>query len=349
MKSLLLFCVCAISLFNSCTSEIPINKLIVLGESDVQMEIIDYWKNATVITLIEDTTDVLGGVSQIRYKNGKYFVLNSEGTIIKQFDEAGQCLSIVNSQGNAHNEYISIGDFDVTDDSIYMCCYPNKILVADMSGKIKNVIDLDLELAGIACNDEYLYVYTQQDRGLYVYDNGTWENIFAEGNLPACPHDMNVFFKTDDELFYFPEGGDKMYEIDGKDARPLFTIDYPDKQKINERLKENKRLKGLEIARFAPLEVNSFVSTKDLYIMTYTYKAIARGCAIDKKELSLKQDGWWCGFMPNPVASSSDGCLASEFISRDDTPFDTTSIDINYKSTPNLDDGQLTIVKYLNK
>ena len=77
LKNKIAATLCAITgciVMDSCTPTIVVrDSLISIGESDEQIEIKDYWSSATVIPLIEDTTDVLGEVSQIRYKNGKLF------------------------------------------------------------------------------------------------------------------------------------------------------------------------------------------------------------------------------------------------------------------------------------
>lgn len=352
MKLYTFFICTFVLLLSSCVQkQVHHDVEISIGKSEEQMEIKDYWNKAQVIPLIEDSVDVLGDVSKIRYGNGTYFVLNGKKTIIKQYNAAGRCLSTINSQGNAHNEYLQIIDFDVTDDSVYISCYPNKILVADMTGKIKNVINTDLMIADLACYKEKLYGYVQNDRGVYVYENEMWENIFTAGNLPACPHspNMNVFHKTDGKLYCITEGGDKMYEIKDKTASCLFTMNYPDKEEINARMKENRPLEGLERVKSVPIAVTSFVSTKDCYVMTYTCEALVRGCVIDKSTLSLKKDGWWYGTSPTPMTSSPEGSLAAKFISQDDMPIDTTNIKISYTSKPNWSDGQLAIIKYLDK
>ena len=326
----------------SCAQDTPKDVMFSIGEADEQMEIKDYWDKAQVIPIIEDSIGVMGGISKIRYINDTYFVLSSEGTTIKRYDESGRCLLTINKQGNAHDEYLQILDFDVTDDSVYLSCYPNKILVSDMTGKIKNIMDTELGIVDLACYEGKLYGYTQNERSVYVCENGNWESLFTEGDLPACPQSpsMNVFHKTDGKLFCITKGGDMMYAIDGKTAKPLFTMDYPDKEKINARMKESRILEGLERAQLVPIAVTSFVSTEDCYIMTYTFQAIVRGCAIVKKTLSLKKDGWWYGRTPKPQASYPDGSLAVEFISQDDMPIDTTSIHVNYTRKPNWNEGQ---------
>ncbi len=351
MKNKVFYIGVLVLLLNSCVQDAPKYTVISIGESDEPIEINDYWNKAQVIPLAEDSVDVLGGVSKIKYSNGSYFVLNSEGTIIKQYDETGQCLLTINRQGNAHDEYLQILDFDVSDDSIYMSCFPNKILVADMAGKILNVMDTELGIADLACYEGNLYGYLSGERGVYVYDNGHWENVLVEGNLPACPHSpsMIVFHKTDGKLYCIPEGGDRMYVINGKKAETLFTMDYPDKEKISARMKEDRMLEGLERSSLVPVAVTSFVSTNDSYIMTYTFQSLVRGCEIDKKALSLKKDGWWhVAASPTPRSAYPNGSLAVEFMSQDDMPIDTTAIHVNYTSKPNLDDGQLAIIKYLN-
>lgn len=333
----------------ACVQETPKDGgKIEIGESEDSVNAANYWKYIQIIPLNEDSTNILGQVSQIRC-NSKYYVLSNEIGRISVFDLEGNSVTTFNRHGNAHNEYLSILDFDVTEDSIYILCVPNsKIIVSDMKGKFHRVIDTDKNFTRLACYDGNLYGYTPGDRALYVCNDDNWVQIVSDGELPSCPRlPVSLFYKTDGKLFYFPEGGDKMYEVDNDKAAVLFTIDYPDKDKIEARMKEDRMYDFEDKIKLSPPHVYSFVSTNESYIMIYS-SFVFYACIIDKENCTLQKNGGWLYYFPMPKVSAADGCLAAEFISKDDMPIDTTQIKVSYTREPDWENGQLAIIKYLN-
>ncbi len=324
-------------------------KNIEIGTSQEKICAKDIWSSAQVITMDEDSVNVLGTVSQIRRNSHYYVMMNDMSDLLSVFDLDGNSVATFNRQGNAHNEYLTILDFDITEDSIYVLCEPNsKIIVADMKGRVHRVIDTDKDFTSLACYGGNLFGYTEEDRTLYVLHDGVWKQIISEGELPSCPVACTTFFKTDGKLFYFPEGGDRMYEVDGNNAEVLFTIDYPDKEKIEARMKENRMYETKERIQLCPPEVESFVNTNDSYIMTYSFRGVVRACVLGKENLDLQKEGFWY-FSSYPEISDDSSCLFAEFISKDDMPIDTTQIKVGYTREPDWENGQLAIIKYLNE
>lgn len=64
----------------------------------------------------------LGAIAKITYSKGKYYVLNGSRTIRKLsvFDDAGTCIGTIDRRGRGQGEYLSMSDFSVRNDTIFV-------------------------------------------------------------------------------------------------------------------------------------------------------------------------------------------------------------------------------------
>lgn len=344
MTTLVLYCSCATSVISNTE----------VGATDEPIYASDFWNTVQVLPLVENSTEVLGSVSKVRYNDSLYFLLNDRQNLLEIFNKEGVYTNVLNRQGNAKNEYITVSDFDVSNDSIYMLCFPNKLLIADLSCNIQKAVKLKDNFTRIAWYKGSLYLYEQQERGVYILKNGKFEKIHSDGEMPGCLHHNNeVFFKVGNKLLFYPEGGDTMYSIEGNLVQDLFCLDYPNKNRIFKIMSSKNGYDNLEVKEkinLSPPNLHSIIDTPDYWIVSYTFEGIVRACSINKESLSVSKDGYWC-FSSYPMLSTSDGAITCQFVTDKKLPVDTNKMKINIKyiSRPIQKDGQLCLINYKNE
>lgn len=253
--------------------------------------------------------------------------------------------------GHARNEYTDILDFDIADGQLYILCNSanNKIITTDLKCRVKQVTDMPYDFTYIAKHEGKLYAYLQYERSLYVYEDSKWKEIIKDGELPALSIPGNpVFFRLKDELLYCSKGGNRIYKISKGKAEELLCFEYPNEEKIMQRLKKRKMLQGKERILFSPPHVFSIVGNGDYYNILYTSQGMFRLCEISKKDLTVSKDGIWLR-SPLPNWSSAIGALSNYFITKDDFPLDTLSGTVIVTNKEKLGDGRLSIIRYSDK
>ena len=344
MKSYNFFLLLVIVALSSCVTSDVANG--VVGMSDSPIQISKFYKKANILALHEDSTKVIGESSIVHHDSGVFYLLDDKHEHIVSFDSIGNWQYNFSRKGNSSNEYIRINDFDVDKGKVYILCYPSKIFVLDERLDFQYKLDVPEMSSRISVKDGNIYIYSEKDRTIYMLVNNQWKEILKEGTLPACPKlGAPTFFKTSKNLFYCAEGSRDIYNISGKNITSFFSLDYPNRQTVEERLAKNKILDISERFAMSPPSIRSIIE-KDAYLLvTYVFGGLYRVCAIDNKGENLILDGYWEGEIPFAKTQYLNGYISTSFISPEDVSIDTTNIKINYLNTIQKE-GNLTIINY---
>lgn len=335
----LVICAC------SC-STISMNE-VKIGTSNTPNLLTDFYKKAEITTL-KDTTSYIGGISSLKKDTRYYYVLDDKKEVLSIFDLNGNQINSIHRLGRSQDEYLGILDFDIKEDSIYLLCSPNKIIVTDSQLTPYSVHKLDGNFTRICIYGEMTYLYDGVQRALYTFDKRmTPKEILKEGMMPACPRlGSPVFFKTKKGLLYTAEGGDVIYIIKGAEAIPFFVLDYPCKQKVMERYAQKEILKGEDRSDYCSPVIKSVVEIGKELIITYSYDMIFRSFVLDYDTRNVVQDGFWKGLTPFPQFYSDGSVLSTAFATPDKCLVDTSSFSISYTSGKIGEDGNLVIIEY---
>lgn len=344
MKSYNIIFILVIIVLSSCATSVAVDGIVGISESPIQIS--DFYKNANILALYEDSTKVIENASIVHHENGNFYLLDDKFEHIVSFDSKGNWKNSFFKKGNSSNEYIRILDFDVDKDKVYILCSPNKIFVLNEKLEFQYKLDVPEMSSRISVKDDNIYIYSEKDRTISVLVDGQWEELLKEGVLPACPKlGAPTFFKTNKSLFYCAEGSRHIYRISEKNISHFFSFDYPNRQHVEERLAENKILDISERFTMSPPSIRSILENDSCLLVTYSYGGIYRACTIDNNGEKLILDGYWYGNMSFPKNQYLNGYVTTSYISLEDIPIDTTIIKINYLNTIKKD-GNLSIINY---
>lgn len=340
-----LFSLAALCFLAACSPVLTQNMELGASESSLTKDSI--WTHAYVTFLEEDSASILGDVADVRYCNGIYAVLNGDRTAISLFDKDGSQQASLNRKGHGHEEYIGISDFDLTQDKLYILCYPNtRIIIADLDCNIQRVLNIPYAFTNLVCYEGNLYAYLPSTRSLYAYDGAKWKEIFKEEPLPALSYASNpVFFKLDGELLYCSKGGSCIHRISKGKVDELFTFDYPDKGKIMKRLKQSRMLQGKERILIAPPVMYSLTRKEDSYVLVYTFRGVYRVSEVSAGDFSIIRDGdlLWS---PLPTYSNGTDAISCQFLTKDEQPFGTHSGKTVFTNKKKWGNGRMALIRY---
>ena len=113
---------------------------------------------------IEASEEPIGIISDIKYNDGKYYLLDKSRQAIHIVDSVGHIINTINRRGRANYEYITLQNMDVNPSngeiSVYDP-YSRKVVVYDISGKLVRVVDSeDIGVArdfAVLKNGDYLF------------------------------------------------------------------------------------------------------------------------------------------------------------------------------------------------
>lgn len=324
---------------------------ITLGEDTTGVELTDYYSKMSVIPLHEDSVMPLDNVSRVLKHDGKYYVCDQFCRNIQVFDEQGKRLKCFNRYGHGHNEYLSICNFEIIDNKIYILIYPSKLLITDLDFKIISDVKFGEEhdITGMCVYNDVIYLYSSVTSKLsYLTEDNEVKEIMETQHCNMVPKPRTVFHKTSLGLIYAPEPCDTFYLIKNVNAiKPIFAIDYKGKQESIERYKIPKVLSFEELLKYDCPKIHSIIETKDNLLIEYTFYFAVGTCVISKSDLSLVKDGPALTYGPIMSVSSGKEALGGGFYrGKEDTlTIQTDKYKTEFKSEPD-ETGNNIIVEY---
>lgn len=345
-----LLLLCLIALLNSCQTGVEsyING-ISIGNMDSSLCVSDFFKRAQLIGIQEDSSCFIGDIEKIKVSENDYFVLSDMSKQLTKVDKDGRCLCTLKRVGNGHDEYILISDYDMNDSLIYILCYPNKIIVTDLSLNIQEIIEIKQPASRLCCRGKFVYLYDDISRKLYALtEHRKMELLHEETPMPsALKENSDIFYKTKSSMYYIAEGSDVLYKIDnGNTLDSVVVLDYKNKDKVIKRFSENKMLSYDERIHISCPIVKSIIEQDDHLLIIYNFGPNICACVVSLSDYSLLEDGWIKGTSCIPMIQSSGIVLAKGFITTEKCPVDTTEISVKILHELDKKNGCLVVVKY---
>lgn len=178
-------CVClSLAVMSSCTNSKEregITEIDVRLKQDVGANVpFHYSEMIDSIQFISLDSDIVGYVNDIKYCNGKYYLLSRSKAEIFVFDSSGDVISRVGRQGRANNEYVSVTAFDINPANNEVSIYDvatRRIVIFSSSGEYVRSIYPEISVFrdfSISAHGDY-FVYTpdymnNSPRGLWQLD-----------------------------------------------------------------------------------------------------------------------------------------------------------------------------------
>ncbi|PCH68237.1 MAG: hypothetical protein COC06_09910 [Bacteroidales bacterium] len=136
-------------LFNRCVSDTDVKKDINILEINFDKEYneldISQFYNATFIPLELNPNSCIGSVDKVIVHKDNIYIMDLYQTkSVYKFNLKGRFITKVGRQGKGNGEYLSLKDFNIKDDLLYLSSqYDNKIYVYKLNGEFLRVIPLN--------------------------------------------------------------------------------------------------------------------------------------------------------------------------------------------------------------
>lgn len=182
--------------------------------------------------------DVIGQVTNVIYRNERFYIFDRRQNIIWQFDKNGTFKNKLAAIGPGPGEYASIRSFDVTDDGLLyiLDCHKRKINAYDADDlSFKSSIPLKYLSADMGVIDkDNIFVgntstgWNKREKLSKLEENGTnLHQILGyrnndEYNLTSLG--STRFYRSGDGLVYYDRFSDAVYELNNDSICQILTI-----------------------------------------------------------------------------------------------------------------------------
>jgi hypothetical protein len=251
------FCISLISFFISCQKSIESEELTViqinLPDEDQQIPFDDLVKSVRFVPLGRTETNAIQYVDGVYVtQEGHFIVMDRSNQRIHGFDEDGQPMFTIHSQGSGPEEYNSINDvaYDPQNKEILVCSFGSKaILVFDVAGQfVRRLPFEDSAKAGytfIVHGDKLLFDrfgFPTDSNHIGIFDKQTLafsHSIIPYPNFPLSGGQSGSIIQLNQSTFYLPPYDRQIYQW-GEDLVPkaLYRLDFGKDQLSDSQLAE---------------------------------------------------------------------------------------------------------------
>ena len=305
--------------------------VIEVTDPDPAIKIEDIYDASSVELVALETTEdfLLGNIQRLAVFEDRFFIVNSDRTILGLFDRNGKFIKKLHNVGRGPREYIVISDMAVDPVSrkvIFCDCFGNKIFVCDLDLNIEQMVRTEGYSPTViaACRNELVFqglpypperiamggIYKESDAVLIDYNGDIVKGIIpAERNdkVSAFPGLHPMSFTATGNLLVIPGLSDLIYEVSPslEEASPKYLLDF--KMKNYKKIDYNKFPKLIKDINDIPmnlveLEREKYVYTGDHLYNTDSHLIIGYGqvnlplCVYDKNSgKSITYDRWKVG------------------------------------------------------
>lgn len=148
MRHTYLLLAIALVFVSACQSGKRADKIQTIKISDTQVDCIDLSAVFDIRQIVNIDTSVcrLGSIVKIKCNGDDIYVWDNQG--IHRFSGDGNLVCNIGNKGRGHNEYLAIGDFDVSGSTVAVLDMYKKVLLFDTDGNYKSSNDLDFYAVG---------------------------------------------------------------------------------------------------------------------------------------------------------------------------------------------------------
>lgn len=185
------------------------------------------------IVKIDTSVCILGRIIKVKCDGDDVYVWDNLG--LHRFSENGKNVFHIGNKGRGHEEYVSIGDFDVRDSTIAILDMYKKVLLFDINGNYKSSTDLDFYAVGCLLTPEGLILtsgYQEMTEKFHVLRLSDLKEISAFGECRE--NDLTYRHFIQQQYFYRDEHGRLLYHelmnntvslLSEKEIKPLYEFD----------------------------------------------------------------------------------------------------------------------------
>lgn len=283
MRATILFLTAAL-LTASCANKSANNTFINLDPRNVsQLE--DVIDDCKVIFLDSARNALIAEPGKILCDSNYYYIQDRKQECIKVFGKDGHFVSQVNRFGRSGQEYISLTNFDVKDETVYILSRTNqKLYEYGIRGKYLNSYELDDWYSDfVALNDNKVLLFSN-------YANNKMKNYvlfdLKQRKTVAECDDFTVntstilgeshFIRTDEGIFTVKPFDYTIYQYDNNSINPVLTLNFdtedalPKNENISVIAEQTEKKK---VVRY----YNSFTKVGDNVFVLYNLTRVVMG------------------------------------------------------------------------
>lgn len=191
---------------------------------------------SVTMTPIETIDDgLLGQDLKIRFTDSNIYIADAAHGCIFKYDKEGQFINRIGSKGKGPQEYLSLTDFRVKNDTVeIMSCVGDKTRVLRyysngefISQSNYDVIAIAFERLGVnyIFSTSYNRKY-HKNRVLELGRSGEVLHKYLRNKTSLLPFDEEKFSKSDSFLFYKESFDNNIYSIESDNAVIRYTVDF---------------------------------------------------------------------------------------------------------------------------
>lgn len=243
----------------------------------------NYFKTITFLPLETNEESTIGSIKKLKIINNRIYIFDNIGNSILVFNTRGQFEKKISTVGSGPDEYISISDFDVENDNLY---------IMDISGKIlhfKNDVYVDSKRIDFTATDFCItkggFIFKildfKKEYSQFIAtstDLKTKNELLPISNLNSKKFKFNYgfsnnFAKNNSKTYFSPNFSSSIYELDNEN----FTIKHTDILDFgNKSLPENDNVNNYDMLSpdFKFLVRNNFYFHKNYIIVDFFYNKV---------------------------------------------------------------------------
>jgi hypothetical protein len=323
-----------------------------LGAGKASIYLADYLKSATITYMEEDESTVFGELRKVCFNDTAIFCLDEQGTKVSVFRWDGRSVGPIQHHGQGGGDYLKIRDMAVVNNQLVLVCSPHRLLWIARDGSVERTTSLPADYACGCVQGGLWYFYDSSNRSLVqLLEDGKTKVLRIEPELPACPKtEADVFYPCGQRLLYWAAGSDTLCEIKSGKVEPVLTLDYDNKQAIQERFAQPEMLTLQERMKLKYPAVTAIYPVGNQYILQYTYGFLGRGCLVDAHTDEPSADGVLLFGGPRPQAEYQGHLYAFVFASAEEEESlfgDEAVTTLKTRGVPSPD-GNMVMVEYLS-
>lgn len=186
------------------------------------------------LVALEMTDPILGEIKDVKIYNGDIYIRSSANEAISVFDQDGRLKLDLNHWGEGPGEYISITDFFVANDRIYVLDQDKeRIFIYSLDGKFEKDIDIEPIWGNhmfVLGNDCYVINdYSKTEMGRYhlfkVSGDGKIEPFIKFKDMPGQAA-TRPYAVVNDKAYFIVNNNNTVYEITPDSITPILTVDF---------------------------------------------------------------------------------------------------------------------------
>ena len=202
-----------------------------------------------------ETTDesIFYEINKTVFEKDVFYILDRRASVILTFGKDGKFLGKLSRKGQGPEEYLSIHDFFISDDLIYVLSQDNKrIYIYDTAFNFREYFEIHTHASKISCTDSDIYVYTnfssRELKNIYIIDKeskkikhryatflrkqrGTGYN---ETTFALYDNTVYAFYPYDYSIYKLSETNQEKYislDFGSKNMYPASFLDLSDEER----------------------------------------------------------------------------------------------------------------------